>query len=1493
MHALEREVAPVPSAAPTRIELTGLQEQFRFREALYPGARSHILTSVLEWRAPLEPARLRAAIARTLDAHPALRAAVVTEGERAFLQIAPRADAEILFEEAADAGFDGLDWVLPPQVCDAVAGRPFALDRAPLIRFRVYRFAVDRHAIVFGVHHIVADGFSVQIIARSMVEAYRAGGAATDALPVQLPARLGPPSDTAKDSKLAHLVRMLEGAPSRHELPGRRRADADVRGRGAVQAIAFAPETAAAVERLAAARGASVFAVCATAAAALLARVSGQAEILAGVPFTNRAAPGADGLVGLFANPLPLRFAINPEASFGAAVDQTRALLMRALFLEDVPFDQLIRRLNPEREAGQHPLFQIVFNHADCRRPVIEDHEIAAWLRPALTGGATFDIEFHFIEHEDGLAALVNCDAAVFDPRLVRLWAGYLTELLAAWARAPDAAVADAAFPAAPLPAQTDVSTPHPTIHAAILAQAARHPDRIAVCCGDACLTYGALARRVGALAARLRAAGAGPGSFVPVHLDRSVELIVAIAGVLTAGAAYVPIDANAPADRVRFIAGDVGARVAVADPALAGRFDGAGVEVLTLAVTGEASTPASPAMTGGEPAYVIYTSGSTGQPKGVIVTHRNVTRLFAATDAWFRFDETDIWTMFHSQAFDFSVWEIFGALCHGGTLIVVPQDVARAPETFLDLLHDQGVTVLNQTPSAFRQLLTAAQASPRGCRLPQLRFVIFGGEALNPAMLKPWFELAGDGAQLINMYGITETTVHVTYKPIERAHAEAPHASPIGIPIPDLTVRVLDARMRPLPPGVPGELFVGGAGVGAGYLNRPELTTARFLPDEDAREPGARLYRTGDLGIIDPDGEFEYLGRADSQIKLRGHRIEPGEIEAALLADPAVSGAAVRAVTDAGDEARLVAWLEVAAGALPAAEELRTLLARTLPAYMVPSDFVAVAKLPLTVSGKLDWARLPVPERGDTAAQARWEPPANAVEATLARMWEDMLGAPRIGRHDNFFSVGGDSIRAAQFVRAARLAGLAVSIADLFAHQTITALAEIAAAARPADLAMADLSFATLPPPPGTPGFEACYPLTALQALMIDRHCHDSRQPGEGIYHVQQCFRVTGPAASPDAFRAALQDLVDAQPILRTRLIAEPDGGLVQAIRREVEVAMPVTDLSGLDPAAREARLIAWRAEDRAHGFGIGADGPLVRFYWFQLAADCFAFTMSIHHAIDDGWGNQLFLQQLFERYDLHRRGGAVAKLAPAANIFREQVAIERQELEAAAGEAFWAGQALPPPLLAPHTAAAGACSVTRTLPAAAIAAARALARDLGVSFKSLLLQLWADALGGPVVGVVANGRGDRLSDPFGGLGLFWNMLPVRPADAGAGGALAARLIETHRRLGACEAHVAVPLPRIYALHGRPELFEATFNFVHFHNRFTPPPGSGFEIGLDWWHDRFHYPLNLLAALDPVNRSLTLHVESDGARWGEAVVAALLDDLESRLTRVGAGTRP
>jgi amino acid adenylation domain-containing protein len=942
--------------------------------------------------------------------------------------------------------------------------RPYDLAAGPLFRPSLLRLG-DEDVLVLDMHHIVSDGWSIGVIFRELAAlygAYRQGGESPlPELAVQYPdyavwqrERL---QGEALDRQVGYWKGRLAGAPALLELPTDHPRPAVQSHRGARQVEMLPAELTEPLQALARAEGATLFMVLLAAFQVLLGRYTGTEDVVVGTPVAGRGRSELEGLIGFFVNTLVLRADLSGDPTFREALRRVRESTLGAYEHQDLPFEKLVAELHPERSLGHSPLFQVMFTTQSGPQTAGAEAGLPLLGVAAERTAAQFDLTLGITETAQGLQARAEYATDLFEAPTISRMIGHLVRVLRQVGAHPDVRLSDVALLDRAERARvveewnrTDGEYPADrTIHAVFEAQAARTPDAVAVRFQDRSLTYRQLNERANRLAHHLRRRGVGPEVRVGLCLERGMEMVVAVLGTLKAGGAYVPLDPGYPAERVAFALGDAGVPVLLTQETLRATLPAHdGVEIVTLdgdaagIDTESAENPESGA-TPESLAYVIYTSGSTGTPKGALIEHRNVARLFSATDGWFGFDSTDVWTLFHSYAFDFSVWEIWGALLHGGRLVVVPHDVSRDPDAFHALVRDEGVTVLNQTPSAFRQFIRAD--AERGGELA-LRNVIFGGEALEPVSLREWVERRGaDRPRLVNMYGITETTVHVTYRVLSREDVFEGSGSPIGVRIPDLQLYVCDSGLRPLPVGVPGELYVGGAGVARGYLNRPELTAQRFV-----RSPfgAGMLYRTGDRVRWLADGSLEYLGRLDEQVKIRGFRIELGEIEAALLDHAAVREAAVVVREDMPGDKRIVAYLAGDADA----ESLRAHLRQRLPEYMVPSAFVGVDVLPLTPNGKLDRKALPAPSA--SVAEHAYVAPRTATEQALAAVWAEVLGLERIGAEDDFFDIGGHSLLATRVMsRIRKDMRVELPLRVLFEATTLAALAQRvdAAAAAPA----------------------------------------------------------------------------------------------------------------------------------------------------------------------------------------------------------------------------------------------------------------------------------------------------------------------------------------------------------------------------------------------------------------------------------------------------------
>jgi len=1219
--------------------LAPLQEGILFETLYAPGSGVYVGQMLSRLRGPLDAAALEEACQWLVGRHPLLRTSfrwqqlarplqavhrkVEVRLEREDLRGLPLAEQERRLEEllAADRA------------------RGFDPARPPLMRWTLIATGEDKQALLWTHHHVLLDGWSFSALIGELLTAY---GAARAGRPPQAPRR--PPyrdfiawlerQDPA--AREEHWRRALAGWTEPTPLAASR----PERGRPGSTALweRLSPDDTAALQAAARRHQLTLNALVQAAWGTLLSRYSGREDVVFGVTLSGRSAnlPDIEAMIGLFINTLPLR--VSP-AGREPLLPWLRDLRRRQTELMQHEHTPLVDVQGWSEVPRGTPLFASILVFESFPRDAamrqgqgalgVADVRVREQTQYPLTVTATPE-ERLLLGLEHANAAFDSATARRLLEHFRNLLAGLVPLLAGSGARLADLPLLAPAERQQILEGSLLVPVQAPVpVHELFAARAAERPDAIALVCGDRRLTYGELHRAAGRLAARLRGRGVGPEVFVGVCVERSVEMVVALLGVLQAGGAYVPLDPHLPADRLAFLLEDSGVRVVLTLERLAGMLPEHGASVLLLDRPDEGPLDASrPALDPGHPAYAIYTSGSTGRPKGVVVTHANVSRLLAATTPWFGFSPGDVWTLFHSYAFDFSVWEIWGALAHGGRLVVVPWAVSRSPEAFLDLLAEEGVTVLNQTPSAFRQLSHAEEA--RGGSAPRalaLREVIFGGEALELPSLAPWIARHGDEQpRLINMYGITETTVHVTFRRVTRADLGL--GSLVGVPIPDLRVYLLDAGLELVPFQAPGEICVGGAGLARGYLGRPDLTAERFVPDPFGGlfgEPGARLYSSGDLAHRWADGDLEYLGRRDQQVKIRGFRIEPGEIESALAAHPALREAVVVARELAGDR-QLVAYVVPRAGAGVTAAELRAHLRERLPDYMMPGAFVLLETLPLTPHGKVDRRALPEPDRS-AAVEARTAP-RDPAEELLAGIFAEVLRLDQVGIDQSFFELGGHSLLATRVASRVREAfGVDLPLRDVFEEPTVAGLA---ARVRSLLAAGSHRQEPPIVPVPRTGDLPLSFAQERLWFL-------DRLSPGSAAYNIPLALGLRGTLSVP-ALTASLAALAERHEALRTTF-AESGGRPVQVIAPPAPAVLPVVDLQGLPEAARRGAALALAGEEARRPFDLGA-GPLLRVTLLLLEPAGHVALFNVHHIVSDEWSMGVLVRELGAHYEAALQG-------------------------------------------------------------------------------------------------------------------------------------------------------------------------------------------------------------------------------------------------------------
>ncbi|MEV5803116.1 amino acid adenylation domain-containing protein [Streptomyces collinus] len=1425
----ERPATPdriTPVTGTSRLPVPFNQERLVFLDRLHGPGPAY--TVAVAWRltGPLDRARLSSAFDTVVARHEPLRSRfTVTDGT---------------VHQDVDSGWTGVRWCEAAsaaeagQAARAAAREPFDLAAGPLFRATAWRTAPDEHVLLLAFHHIVTDGWSMGVLVRELEALY--AGHSLPELPIRQAdfaawQRREPTGDPG------HWRDRLAGLPPL-ELPyDLARAD-QAHSAGDVREFRVGPELLQRLERLGRDHRATPYMTLLAAYEVLLGTWSGQSDFGIGTPVSGRSRPETEHLVGFFANTVVLRADLAGDPSFAQLLGRVRDDALDAYQHQDVPFERVVDAVGHDRSLDHNPLFQTMFALDDDPddRPVRLTGVTATPL-PLDLDAVKFDLVLQMARRDDGLAAAFFHRTGLWHPETVERWAEHYLHILRLAVTHPDTPMSR--LPLLPdgerrrLAAQTAPAASYDSddlLHERFQRHAAARPGAPALVAGEDRLDHAALNRRANQLAHRLRAAGVGPETVVALCVERDADLAVGVLGILKAGGAYLPLDPDYPRERLEYLVGDAGVRLAVVSPGLADRVPldpGARLALDDPSLADQATHDPDTVTDADSLAYIIYTSGSTGRPKGVCVPHRQVVRLLDSCAHALELPDGGVWSLFHSYAFDFSVWELWGALARGGSVVLADRATARDPERFAALLEAEGVTVLSQTPGAFRNLRAALDSRP--LRELGVRTVVFGGERLDLSEFHGWLDGPGAGVRLVNMYGITETTVHVTHHTVTPADLGGATTSPIGRPLGDLTVHVLDDHLRPVPAGVVGEMYVGGAGLARGYLGRPGLTADRFVPDPIGGAPGARLYRTGDRARRLPDGGLEYRGRADDQVKIRGHRIELGEVEAALLRHPAVEQAAVVAAGARTGAYRLHAYLVT--GDEPARDELRHWLLRRLPEPMVPATFTVVPAMPLTANGKID--RKALPAAGGTALEAArgFVPPATPTERVLADVWCEALGVDRVGVTDRFFDLGGDSILALRVVGLAERRGQAVALRDVFAHQALGDLA------RAVDTA-ADLRqeagrhgpverFAMVAPQDRErlpADAEDAYPLTRMQQGMLYELLADA---GKNAYHNVTSFRIQESAGfDAEAMRRAADAVVRRYEILRTGFDWSSYEEPLQLVHADAQLPVGVEDLRGMDEAAQAERVRAHLEAEATRWFELSVP-PLIRLHVHVLNDGEYRLTITDCHAVLDGWSLTSLIAELVDRHRSARTGAAEPPDEPAVPRFAEYVALERAAVDDPAARAFWDRMVESfPPVRLPRPGGDGQADKSThealreyDLPRDGI---DALAARAQVPRKTVLFTAYYHLIGQLAdgsaysTGMATNGRPERAGAD-GMRGVFLNVVPFGVRTT------ATSWLELLRDVFAAEQevlpHRRFPLAELQRGRWAGEvLVDTAFNYVHFH---------------------------------------------------------------------------
>ncbi|HEU0299006.1 MAG TPA: amino acid adenylation domain-containing protein, partial [Longimicrobium sp.] len=1227
------------------LPLSFAQQRLWFLDQLTPGDSSYNVPLALRLRGTLDAGVLERALGEIVRRHESLRTTFAVVDDEPVQVIAPAAPLRLEVEPVADE-----DEAMRRVREEADAA--FDLARGPLFRARLFRIAPDAHVLLVAMHHAVTDGWSIGVLMRELAALCTAFARGEPSPLAPLPLQYADYADWQRrdlaggemDRQLAWWKERLAGAPELLELPTDRPRSAARARAGAAHHASLSGDTFAAVRAVAAATDATPFMVLLAAYAVLLGRYAGQDDVVVGSPIAGRTHAELEPLIGFFVNTLPLRTDLSGDPTFRELVARVREATLGAYAHQELPFEKLVDELNPERSGGWSPVFQAAFAFQNFAREELRIPGVEAEPVQVSRASARFDLNLVVAERQDGLAAVLEYDAGLVDASTAEQLLAHFARVVEEAARHPDRRVRDLLLARPGEVADESTAADYPrdaTLHALFRARAAETPDAVAAVFGGEALTYAQLDARSDALAGALAAAGVRAGDRVGLALERSLEVPAAILAVLKAGGSYVPLDAAYPAERLAGMMEDAAVSVVIVRDQVPESLVGFAGRVLSLADAGEGGavdvTLPGVDVTAESEAYVMFTSGSTGRPKGVAVPHRAVVRLVRGT-GFGDFGPEQVFLQLAPLSFDASTLELWAPLLNGGRLVVHPPE-APTLEGLAATLREHGVTVLWLTAGLFHQMVDEQLEALGG-----LRQLLAGGDVLSPAHAARVLERF-PALRLTNGYGPTENTTFTCCHDV-RAEDAARGSIPIGRPVAGTRVHVLDAALRPVPVGVPGELCAAGDGLALGYVGLPELTAETFVTVRvDGR--AERVYRTGDRVRWREDGTLEFLGRTDAQVKIRGFRVEPGEVEAALLACAGVRQAAVVPRPDPAGGSRLVAY--VVGEEMPAPGELRQALRRTLPGYMVPSAVVPMEALPLTPNGKVDRRALPEPE---LAAEGGYVPPRTPTEQALAAVWVEVMGLERVGAADDFFVLGGHSLLATRVLSRIRdLFGCELPLRTIFEHPTLAALAaEVVRvrAAEPAAPAEERMRSREEPPPAEReaaegwtadaggaaagveeePWEEEALPLSFAQQRLWFL---EQLEPGRSAYNVPVALRLRG-ALDAAVLERALEEIVRRHEVLRTTFAVE-GGEPVPVIAPAATLSLEIEAAAGEDEALRRLR------EEAARPFDL-ARGPLFRAHLFRVAGDDHLLLLAMHHAVSDGWSMAVLYGELSALYAAFRRG-------------------------------------------------------------------------------------------------------------------------------------------------------------------------------------------------------------------------------------------------------------
>jgi amino acid adenylation domain-containing protein len=1375
----------------SKLLLSFAQERLWFLNQFLGPSAIYNMPLALRLRGKVDEAALLRSLQSIVDRHESLRTRFEASDGTAVQVIDPISPLSLSTESVeSEAQVES--------ICRAERMYCFDLSTERLCRIRLLKQHTE-YVLLVTMHHSISDGWSLGVFFRELVALYEAYA---NGEPSPLPALPIQYADFAQwqrqwlqgdvlERQLSYWRGQLAGLPPVLELPTDRPRPVQQTYRGATLHFATSKQLQDQLQELSRQAGVTMFMTLVSAFAVLLSRYAGQPDLAIGTPIVNRTRSETEGVIGFFVNSLVLRNNLSGDPSFLETLKRTREMVLQAYAHQDVPFENLVEALNPTRSLSHSPLFQVSFsllnNPVDAAAARLSGAELTLvrFNSDDENGVARYDITFNMTETPNGIVGVMEYNTDIFDRATIARMQRHYENLLRAALADPQEKLSrlnflDASERRQQLIEWNDTARSYPRnqcIHELFESHVATAPDSIALIHGDEHLTYGELNRRANQLAHYLRSVGVGVESSVGICVERSTKMIIGLLAILKSGGCYVPLELSFPSARLEHMLTECGCTVVLTEESLLAEFpflsayktvplDAEFLDLICGAQSNQNIDVRTIGLSPSHLAYVNYTSGSTGGPKGVLIDHRNIASL-VATDSVVSIASTDTVAQVSNYAFDAITYELWGALANGAQLIIIDKQTMLSPAQLERVFADRGVSTMFLTTALFNRI---SHENPHSFTL--LKKLLFGGEAYSADAIALALS-AGGPRHLFHVYGPTECTTYATAFELQSAGFLATRRAPIGMPLPNNTAYVLNGYdLAPL--GAIGELCIGGDGLSRGYLGRPSATAEKFIPDPFAAQPGSRLYRTGDVVRRPSDGNVDFVGRVDHQVKVRGFRIELGEIEAALSRHPAVREAVVLVREDDPGEKRLVAYLSVTEETSTDApnevqSSLREHLKSLLPEHAVPSAYVLLNALPLTENGKVDRKALPEPDES-AYARAQYVAPRNAIEGALAELWQENLNIERVGVEDNYFAIGGDSIRSISLVAEGKNRGLVFSVKDLFSHPTIAQLATVATVtAEPATESTELEPFALLTAGErsaltaryGDTAVEDGFPLSMLQQGML---FHSLQDPHLGVYHDILTYRLSL-AWEPSIFEEVLSYLLDRHQILRTVFCLDV-GRPTQLVLRDAQPELAVQDIVDLDEASQDQAIKQWMEAE--HARGLEPTKALWRMAVHVRSASEIQISTSFHHAMWDGWSNASFLTEFVTTYVTLQSGGHLpeAQRLPSYGQFvaLEQAAESKEENRkywvekfAGAQAPWWSG-----------VRRGASIKVTYEVPAEESQRVMALAARLEVHEKSIWCAAYValisllDGSDDVIGSIVTHGRpeirgGEKM------LGLFLNSLPVR----------------------------------------------------------------------------------------------------------------------------------